>query len=61
MTEKELRKKIGIGKGALLDSTRGLIDIMAVKNDRITYGFLATGAVESSTITEFMKKCKVDK
>ena len=58
MTEEEPRKKIGIGENELVNSTRGLIDIMAVKGDRITYGFLATGVLESSTIDEFIKKCE---
>jgi hypothetical protein len=56
MTEEELREKIGIGENDLVDSTRGLIDIMAVKGDRITYGFLATGVLESSTINEFIRR-----
>jgi hypothetical protein len=56
MTEKELREKIGIGKNDLVNTNMGLVDIMAVGDGRVTYGFLAFGNLTSEPIEDFLKK-----
>ena len=48
MTANELREKIGLGPGELLDTNRGPLDILSVNGDKVTYGFLT----EHSPITE---------
>ena len=61
MTEKELRKRIGIGPTELVQSSSGVIDIFAVKGGRITYGFLISGKMQSETIDDFLARFKIDK
>lgn len=56
MTEKELRKKIGIGENDLVMSNQGAIDIMAVGGGRVTYGFLAFGNLRSETVEKFLER-----
>lgn len=56
MTEKDLREKIGIGENDLVMSNQGAVDIMAVGNGRVTYGFLAFGNLQSETIEKFLER-----
>ena len=71
MTEKELREKIGVGENQLVNTSSGLVDIMAVGpcpsegdfacecdncNGRVTYGFLAAGTLMSETIEKFLER-----
>ncbi len=56
MTEQELRKRIGIGENQLVNTNHGLVDIFAVRDGRITYGFLASGTMKSETIKEFLER-----
>jgi len=58
MTEQELRKKIGVDENDLVMSNQGAVDIMAVGNGRVTYGFLAFGNLQSETIEEFLERFK---
>ena len=55
MTEKELRKTIGIGEKDLIDSPRGLVDILSVENDLITLGYLASGGTQKVKVEDFLK------
>ena len=54
MTEKELRDKVGVGEKGLLDSSNGLIDIFGVRDNRVSYGFLASGKTVTESIDAFM-------
>lgn len=56
MTEKELRKEIGISPTGLLNSTKGLVDIFGVKDDKVRYGFLAGGDIVTETTNEFLAR-----
>ena len=55
MNQKELRKKIGIGEKDLIDSPRGLVDILSVENDLITLGYLASGGTQKVKVEDFLK------
>jgi hypothetical protein len=61
MTEEQIREKIGIGPTGLVQSSSGAIDIFAVKDGRITYGFLISGKMQSETIDDFLARFKTDK
>jgi hypothetical protein len=56
MTEQELRKKIGIGKNELVETNKGFIDIFGIGKikDTVSYGFLATGVVQTESIDDFL-------
>lgn len=56
MTEKELRKICGLKDDELINTNRGALDIFGVKNDYVSYGFLAEGAVLIETVDSFLEK-----
>ena len=60
MTEKELRKKIGIGDKDLIDSPQGLVDILGVKDNTITLGYLV-GGVKQVDINDFLENFNIVK
>jgi len=55
MTEKELRKKIGIGDKDLIGSPQGLVDILGVQDDIVTLGYLAGGGIRKVEVETFLK------
>ena len=56
MTEKELRDKIGIGERQLVNTNKGLMDILYIHDNKVFFGFLAFGSVQSEPIEEFLEK-----
>ncbi len=59
MTEKELRKKCGLEPGELVNTNLGALDIFAVKDNFVQYGFLSGangGKVLSESVKSFLEK-----
>jgi len=58
MTEKDLRKKIGIQENQLLNTSNGLADILFVKDNEVTIGFLASSKQVVLPVEELLEKYK---
>jgi len=54
MTEKELREKLYLKEGELINTNRGAMDILSVENDIVTYGFVAGGKPMSESVEAFL-------
>ena len=52
--ENKLRDKLGLDAGELVETNKGLLDILSVSKTRVTYGFLAGGCPQSEPITDFL-------
>lgn len=56
MTEKELRDRCGLKDGELINTDLGLMDILSVKEDKVSLGLLASGRVIVETADSVIKK-----
>jgi hypothetical protein len=54
MTENELREKLFLKEGELINTNRGAMDIFSVENDIVTYGFVAGGKPMTESIESFL-------
>ena len=58
MTKEDLLKKCGLSKNQLVNTNLGFLDILDVKDDIVSYGFLAKGQIETMGTGEFCSKFK---
>lgn len=52
---KELLEKLGFKENQLIDTNLGALDIFTVSEDKVTYGFLAKGNIQTESVDEFLK------
>ena len=54
MTEEGLRRRCGLEKGQLIDSSGGFADILTVGSEFVSVGILATGATVKVATDKFI-------
>ena len=56
MTRKELFNKIGLKNNQLISTNFGLMDVLGVTDDIVSYGFLANGRTDTMPAEDFCAK-----
>ena len=54
MTEKEVRNRIGVKTEELVETNKGLLDLVKVENDKVHYGFLGGGGIQIEPVDDFL-------
>ena len=58
-TPDDFRKAIGLRPDQLIQSPRGLLDVLSVNNGKVTLGDLATGQIKTFDIDHYIENCKL--